>query len=177
MNNLKKIREIYGATQEHVANALGVNRVTIANWENGSSLASATNREKLSIFYGIGPEFFYDKALDAIAESLIISAGKKEKSVTEKSGGKRNKAEDFNRLFSQTSFDEAIRSYMFAMKMLLATADNGKLEELEKAQLISTKMDARLKAIIKVRRSEEEHKINSDEPTLHELLNSFSENE
>ena len=64
MNNLKKIREIYGATQEHVANAVGVNRVTIANWENGSSLASATNREKLSIFYGIGPEFFYDKAFE-----------------------------------------------------------------------------------------------------------------
>ena len=50
----EKIREIYGATQEHVANALGVNRVTIANWENSSSIASETNREKLSIRCSVG---------------------------------------------------------------------------------------------------------------------------
>ncbi|MCR4718987.1 MAG: helix-turn-helix domain-containing protein [Firmicutes bacterium] len=175
MNNLKKIREIYGATQEHVANALGVNRVTIANWENSSSIASETNREKLSIFYGIGPEFFYEKDLDAIAESLIIGTAKKEKTVTEKSGGTRNKAEDLNRLFSKTSFDDAIRKYMFAMKLLLATADNGELEELERAQLINTKMDERLKAIIDVRKEEEKKKNSSNEPTLQELLNSFSE--
>lgn len=177
MNNLKKIREIYGATQEHVANALGVNRVTIANWESGSSTASETNREKLSIFYGVGPEFFYEKDLNAIAESLIIGTAKKEKTVIEKSGGVRNKAEDLSRLFSETSFDEAIRKYMFAMKMLLATADNGKLEELERAQLINEKMDERLKAIISVRKTEEEKKKSFNEPTLHELLNSFSKTE
>ena len=66
---------------------------------------------------------------------------------------------------------------MFAMKMLLATADNGKLEELERAQLINEKMDERLKAIISVRKTEEEKKKSSNEPTLHELLNSFSKTE
>ena len=40
MNNLKLIREIYGATQEQIAEAIGVNRVTVANWEIGASVAS-----------------------------------------------------------------------------------------------------------------------------------------
>ena len=62
-NNLKQIREIYGATQEQIAEAISVNRVTVANWEAGNSVASGSNREKLSIYYGIGPEFFYDKEL------------------------------------------------------------------------------------------------------------------
>ena len=37
INNLKQIREIYGATQEQIARALSVNRVTVANWENGTT--------------------------------------------------------------------------------------------------------------------------------------------
>ena len=59
MNNLKIIRELYGATQEQVAKAINVNRVTVANWENGTSVASSSNQEKLSFYYGIGSEFFY----------------------------------------------------------------------------------------------------------------------
>lgn len=177
MNNLKRIREIYGATQEHISKAIGVNRVTLANWENNSSIASETNREKLSIFYGIGPEFFYDKELDAIAESLIINTAKKEKKVIVQSEGKRNKADDFNRLFSKTSFDESVRRYMFAMKMLLATADNGNLDDLRKAQLINTKMNDRLNAIITLREQEERNKKKANEATLFELLDSFSETE
>ena len=45
INNLKQIREIYGATQEQIARALSVNRVTVANWESGSTVASNANRE------------------------------------------------------------------------------------------------------------------------------------
>ena len=101
MNNLRRIRNLYGATQEHVARAIGVNRVTLANWENDSSVASETNQEKLSIFYRIGPEFFYKKELDAIAESLIAETSKKEKTVMEQSGGTRNKAEDLSKLFQK----------------------------------------------------------------------------
>lgn len=58
INNLRQIREIYGATQEQVAKAIAVNRVTVANWEAGNSIASSANREKLSLYYGIGPEYF-----------------------------------------------------------------------------------------------------------------------
>ena len=82
MNNLKRIREIYGATQEQIAKAIGVNRVTLANWEIGTTTVSKTNQEKLSIFYGIGPEFFYEKELDAIAETLIIGTAKTEKNCS-----------------------------------------------------------------------------------------------
>ena len=75
INNLRLIRELYGATQEQVARALSVNRMTVANWENGNSVASAANREKLSMYFGIGPEFIYDKALSEDAKKVILSAG------------------------------------------------------------------------------------------------------
>ncbi len=174
MNNLKKIRDIYGATQEHIAQAIGVNRVTIANWENDISTASSTNQEKLSLFYGIGPEFFYNKELDSIAESMILQTSNREKSITEQSGGKRNKAEDFNELFSKTSFDEAIRKYMYAMKLLLASADSGDLEDLRNAALINQKMGERLQAIITLREDEELRKNISNEATLFELFDKFA---
>ena len=65
MNNLKNIREIYGITQEEIAKAINVNRATISNWENQEDKkASSASLEKLSLFYGIGPEFFYDEALN-----------------------------------------------------------------------------------------------------------------
>lgn len=177
MNNLKKIRDLYGATQEHVAKSIGVNRVTLANWENDSSMASKTNQEKLSIFYGIGPEFFYNKELDAIAESMVIDTAKKEKNVTEQSMGVRNKAEDLSQLFSKTSFDSAMRKYMFAMKIMLATADNGSLDDLKKALLINNKMGKRLEAFIALREQEENNKKKNNEATLSELIDSFNANE
>ena len=73
MNNLKQIRELYGATQEQIAQAINVNRVTVANWENGTSVASSSNQEKLSIYYGIGPEYFYEKELDEVAKKIVTS--------------------------------------------------------------------------------------------------------
>ena len=71
INNLRQIREIYGATQEQVAKAIAVNRVTVANWEAGNSIASSANREKLSLYYGIGPEYFYEKPLDEDAKKIV----------------------------------------------------------------------------------------------------------
>lgn len=174
MNNLKKIRELYGATQETIAKAIGVNRVTLANWENDATKANYSNLEKLSIFYGIGPEYFYEKDLDSIIESMIISSANKAKEIEEKSQGKRNKSDDFNQMFSRTTFDEAIRKYMFSMKMLLAAADNGTLDDLIKAQMINEKMDKRLKAVIGIRKEEEKLKKTSNEATLQELINDFS---
>ena len=31
-NNFKQIREIYGATQDEVSKAIGVNRATVSQW-------------------------------------------------------------------------------------------------------------------------------------------------
>lgn len=72
LNNIKKIREIYGATQEEIAEAINVNRVTVSKWESGSSRASNSNLERLSFFFGIGPEFFYEKSLVIMRVNLFL---------------------------------------------------------------------------------------------------------
>ena len=166
MNNLKQIREMYGATQEQIAQAINVNRVTVANWESGVSVASGSNQEKLSIYYGIGPEYFYEKALDDVAKKIIIETSAKAQELTEKSEGNRTKEQDFHKMFESVTFKQAMELYMFSMKMLLATADSGELDKLKTAALINRKMGARLDAIVNLREEEEQ----SGEPSLFDLM-------
>ena len=173
MNNLRAIREIYGATQEQVAQAINVNRVTVANWENGISIASSSNREKLSIYYGIGPEFFYDKELDTDARAAILESSERAKEVSEQSEGKQDKESTFHKIFESMTFEHALNFYMLSMKMLLATADSGKLDKLRMAAAINTKMGERLNAIIKLREDEEK----SNEPTLFDLMENIEKEE
>lgn len=171
MNNLKLIRELYGATQEQIAQAINVNRVTVANWENDTVVASSSNQEKLSIYYGLGPEYFYTKSLDDEARKLVIDASARAKEITAKSDGQRVKENDFHRMFSSITFQKALSQYMFSMKMLLATADTGELDKLKTAVLINQKMGMRLEAIIQLREQEE----NSSEPSLHDLIEQVEE--
>ncbi len=166
MNNIKIIREIYGATQEQLAQAIGVNRVTVANWEVGTSIASSSKRERMSLYFGIGPEYFYDKELTEEIKKILIDTADKAKKVISMSGGKRNKEDDYNKLFSSISFSDAMKKYMFAMKMMLAAADGGDIETLETALLINTKMGARLQAIIDIKKQES----SNGELSLTELL-------
>lgn len=79
-------------------------------------------------------------------------------------------------MFSKISFENAIHSFMFSMKMLLATAENGKLEDLKTAELINKKMGVRLKNIILLREEEEKAKAEGNEETLFDLMDKFSEN-
>ena len=123
INNLKQIREIYGATQEQIARALSVNRVTVANWESGSTVASSANREKMSMYYGIGPEFFYEQALSEEAKQQIMRTAERERAVVSQSEGHKNKQEDFQKMFRKLTFDRVMQDYMISMKMLLAKAD------------------------------------------------------
>ena len=173
MNNLKQIREIYGATQEQVAQAINVNRVTVANWESGTSVASSSNQEKLSIYYGIEPEHFYEKALDDEAKQLVLDTSARARELAEKSEGKRVKEQDFHKIFESITFKQAMEQYMFSMKMLLATADSGELDKLRTAALINRKMGARLDAIIDLREQEE----SSGEPSLFDLIEKVESNE
>lgn len=166
MNNLKQIREIYGATQEEIASAINVNRVTVANWENGSSTASSGNQEKLSIYYGIGPEYFYDKELNDVVRQMVLDTATKAKQVEEHGNGKRKKEEDFHKIFENLTFDDAMKRYMFSMKLMLATAENGDLAKLKTAAQINSKMGERLNTIIAVR----EREAASGEPTLFDLM-------
>lgn len=82
MNNLKNIREIYGITQEEIAKAINVNRATISNWENQEDKkASSASLEKLSLFYGIGPEFFYDEALNDTVREMLVQNSKHQREI------------------------------------------------------------------------------------------------
>ena len=171
MNNIKLIREIYGATQEQVAQAIGVNRVTVAKWEVDAAIASNSKRERMSMYFGVGPEYFYDKEVTEEIKQMLINTAAKAKEVITMSGGKRNKEEDYNKLFSSTSFEDAMRKYMFAMKMMLASADNGDLETLKTASQINAKMGSRLQAIIDIREQES----SKGEPSLTELLEKLEE--
>lgn len=170
-NNLKQIREIYGATQEQIARALSVNRVTVANWENGSTMASSANREKMSMYYGIGPEFFYDRPLSEEAKQQILQTGERERSLVSQSGGRENKQDDFQKLFRTISFDSLMRDYMMTTKMLLAKADEADLDTLRTALFINEKMGRRLKSIVNLREEEAQ----AGELTLFDLMEQFSE--
>ena len=171
INNLKQIREIYGATQEQIARALSVNRVTVANWENGSTMASSANREKMSMYYGIGPEFFYEQELTDQVKQMIRQTAEKEQTVVSKSDGKKNKQEDFHKMFEAVSFDRVMRDYMMFTKILLAKADDADLDTLRTALTINQKMGKRLAAIVSLREEEES---NGDVP-LAQLMGSISD--
>lgn len=173
-NNLKQIREIYGATQEEISKAININRATISNWETGTSKASSASLEKLSLFYGIGPEFFYDKEVDNVVKEMLALNSKKAIEIEIQSNGKHKKVDEFNELFSDITFNTAIKKYMFAMKMLLANADNGELKDLKIACEINKKMGSRLEAFVKLREQEEKAKREKDENTLYDLMDSLS---
>lgn len=155
-NNIKKVREIYGATQEEVAKAIGVNRTTISQWENGSIKASNSNLEKLSLFFCIGPECFYDlPEIDDERRLILTNTAQKQREIQNKSGNERSKSDDFNTLFASTTFKEARNNFMIAMKVMLATSDDATLEDLNLSLQINEKMMKRLKAIIQIREEEQ----------------------
>lgn len=78
-------------------------------------------------------------------------------------------------MLETVSFTEAMNRFMFSMKMLLATADHGKLDDLVVAYEINRKMSRRLKAIIDLREEEERAKKDKNEDTLFDLLDSFED--
>lgn len=171
INNLKLIREIYGATQEQIARALSVNRVTVANWESGSTVASNANREKMSMYYGIGPEYFYEQELTDEVRQQIQRTAEKERSVVSQSEGHKNKQDDFQKMFLNRSFDRITLDYMFSMKMLLAKADEADLDKLRTVLTINQKMGMRLESIIKLR----EEEAAAGDMTLFDLMEQLSD--
>ena len=175
-NNMKKIREIYGATQDEIAKVAGVNRSTVSQWETGAIKASNTKLEKLSLFYGIGPESFYELSeIDETRRDMLIASAQKAKEVEAATEAKRNKADEFKQILESVTFTEARGRFMFAMKLLLATADSAELEDLKVAYQITRKMAKRLDAFIHIREEEEKAKKENNEETLFDILDSFSE--
>lgn len=174
MNNLKLIREIYGVTQDEISTAINVNRATISTWENSDDKrASNANLEKLSLYYGICPEYFYEQPLDETARGMLIESAKRQKELESKNDSHHNKAEEFHQLLSSISFDEAIQEYMIAMKLFLTTLDEGSLEQLETALVINKKMGKRLETEIEVKKKEQA----DNEESLSSLLDSLTTKE
>lgn len=175
IGNFKQIREIYGATQDEIAKAVGVNRATVSQWETGAIKASNSNLEKLSLFYGIGPESFYELSeLDNNRKQILIESSKRAKHIEEDAHGARNKVEEFHKIFEKVTFKEAMKRYMFSMKIMLACVDEGKLDDLKTAYQINVKMGNRLKAMIDIRNEEEQAKKDNNEDTLQDLIESLS---
>lgn len=175
-NNIRKIREIYGATQDEIAKVAGVNRSTVSQWENGAIRASNTKLEKLSLFYGIGPESFYQLPdIDSTRRDMLVASAQKAREIEADSENKRNKADEFKQMLESVTFTEARSRFMFSMKMLLATADNAELDDLKTAYQITQKMAKRLDAFIQIREEEERAKKENNEDTLYDILDSFTE--
>ena len=154
-NNMKKIREIYGATQDEIAKVAGVTRSTISQWETGASKASNTKLEKLSIFYGIDPESFYEvDDIDEVRRQNLIETARREREITEASENKRNKASELAKMIEEVDFVSARKRFTISMKILLATADSASLEDLKMACEINKKLTKRLEAFINIREEE-----------------------
>ena len=108
--------------------------------KDGTSAISSANREKLSLYYGIGPEYFYEKELDNIVKQMIRDSAEKARRIVSESNGKRNKEDDFSKSFDSISFADAMNRYMLSMKLLLAVSEKGELDKLETALLINKKI-------------------------------------
>lgn len=173
MNNLRKIREIYGITQEEIAKAINVNRATISAWETQEERkASSSSLEKLSLFYGIEWEYFYEQEINDTIKDMLSKNSKRQKEIEEKAEGHHVKAEDFNKLFSSVTFDQALQRYMHSTKILLATAEEGSINKLEVALKINKKLGVRLESILQIRKNEEQ-----EDESLAELIDSLNSEE
>ena len=60
------------------------------------------------------------------------------------------------------------------MKMLLATAEDGTLDDLTTAVLVNKKLGERLESIINLKREEEKAKSEKKEDTLRDLIDKLS---
>ncbi|MGL4662874.1 MAG: helix-turn-helix transcriptional regulator [Culicoidibacterales bacterium] len=169
INNLKLIRQIYGATQRDISDMLGVTRSAISQWESGTLKPSEVNLEQLSLFYGVGPEAFFE--IDELGEeriSLIKETAKKAKIIETKSGA--NKTSDFKKAFTELPIEVLIDEYMLSTKMILASSERIDLERLEIIKKINEKMGNRLSSIITLRRKE---MTDSDGEDLNSLYSSL----
>lgn len=152
-NNLKYMREIYGATQEEIAERLDVSRVSISNWENGAGgRMSRVNQEKLTNLYGLSYDYFYDREIDNEAKNIIIETRNKARYAEQEFD--MQKEEKIQTIFKSYSFKDAVENYMYAMKMVIALADNCSLQELELAYKINEQMSKRLTSAFEIRKQD-----------------------
>ena len=152
-NTLKYIRNLYGATQDEVANIVGVTRATISNWENNNGSIPPIALEKLSLFFGIAPEYFYDTNIST-NEGVKLNITNTSKTQRELESLGKNRVDDFKKVFEDKSFKSHILSYMTTTKILLSCADSATLEELQLIKEINTKLGKRIDMFMKIKEEE-----------------------
>lgn len=150
MNNLKEIRDLFGYSQEEVAKALEVSRVAVSKWENGESRISQSNLEKLSLLFGISPEYVNEKPLDSKAIERIKRTGKNiRERDTDENGSKH-----FEIIKELTKIDvrNLIREYFFTTKLLLVKAEELSDNQLDDLVEVNKKLGNRLQKIQELRK-------------------------
>jgi transcriptional regulator with XRE-family HTH domain len=170
--NLKIMRRVYGATQDEVAELIGVSRVSISNWENGvGGMISKVNLRRLSELYGLGIDYFFNRELDEEAKLTILRKKnhdllppeERQKFIPVQAPPAPAVAvvepttrpdDQFQTLFKKYTFQDAVDNYMCAMKLVIALSVDCSLEELELANRIITQMGRRLQSALDSRKDE-----------------------
>ena len=162
MNNLCEIRKLSGNTQEDVARLLGVSRVMISKMENDEEYSySSKQKEELSIYFGIGPEYFSEKDLDDAAKKCIIALGKR---MTQKAESESYSQSDIVNKILEISPIQAMKSYMISTKVLLVKADELTVDQFKDIIEVNKKLGVRLEKML-----EEKQKTNGK--TINEEIN------
>lgn len=158
MNNLKQIRELFGYSQEDVAKALDVSRVTVSKWENDEVRISQANLEKLSFLFTIGPEYIYEKPLDAKAIEKIQRTGKNIRELDKKEDG--TKYTQVIKELMNIDTKILIRDYFLSTKLLLVKAEEIGDNELDDLIKVNKKLGNRL---LKIQKSRKENSSNDED--------------
>jgi transcriptional regulator with XRE-family HTH domain len=158
--NLKRMREIYGATQDEIAEALNVSRVSVSNWENGvGGMISRSNLEKLCNLYGLEVDYFFDRELDEHATDTIIENKNVQLLPTPVEKPQRTfppihknnetkKEEAFQSLLKKYTFQDAMTNYLSAVKLIIGLSIDCSEEEAELALQIEEQMGRRLRTAL-----------------------------
>lgn len=172
MNNLRDIRELFGYSQEDVAQALEVSRVAISKWENDEGKIQPANLEKLSLLFSIGPEFIYEKKLDSKAIEKIQRAGR---NIREREKEDQGGTKYFEVIKKLTKIDvkSLIRDYFLSTKLLLVKAEEIDDAALDDLVEVNRKLGVRLKKIQEYRRNNKED--NGDAHFLNDLINKYDD--
>lgn len=70
--NIKKLRDTYGVSQEEFANEFGVVRQTVSKWEHGSSVPEASILDKMAEAF----DLTVDQLINDDIEDLVIKQAK-----------------------------------------------------------------------------------------------------
>ncbi|MHB9094588.1 MAG: helix-turn-helix transcriptional regulator [Eubacteriales bacterium] len=170
MNNLKDIRDLFGYSQEEVAQALEVSRVTISKWENDEVKINPANLEKLSLLFNIGPEFICERKLDSKAIEQIQKAGK---NIREREKKDQDGTKYFEVIKRLTKIDvrNFIRDYFLSTKLLLVKAEEIGDAQLDDLVEVNKKLGARLRKIQEDRRKN--NGVHEDAHFLNDLINKY----